>query len=194
MAQLADSLSGDWKCVDVRCKMMCETCCQYDYYDLKIDDSIHIFQYPFQYFGTSPLLTANWRISNDTLMSGGEDVQFCYLRAKEPFDPEIIQVLLRDSIHPNGLINKNWALQTWKEDDIGEEGFDHTIHYPVRLPKKLFFTEPTLNKKLKASRLLLLVNGKNQWCKIVSVTTYRLTLIAQDQQGSPVEFSYLFTE
>lgn len=193
-SQSLDSLSGSWKCVDIRCKMMCEICCQYTYYDLQINDSIRLFHYPFQYYGASTLVPSDWRISNDTLLQGDDDVQFCYLRAKEPFDTTTIRELIRDTIHPNGLINKKWSLQTWKEDDIGEEGFDHTIHYPVTLPKKLFFTREKLHGKLKANRLLLLVNGKNQWCTIVSLTSFRLTLITQDQQGKPVEFNYLLTE
>lgn len=195
-SQQENAFSGDWKCVDIRCEMMCETCCQYDYYDLQIDDSIRIFRYPFQYFGTSALIQPDWYLSNDTLVHGDEDedVQFYFLRVKEPFDSEIITVLRRDSINPYEIINKKWSLQTWKEDDIGEDGFDHTIHYPVTLPKKLFFTEPTLNKKLKSSRIVLLVNGKNQWCTIVTLTDYRLTLRTRNQKGELFEFTYLSSE
>lgn len=189
-SQSLDSLSGSWKCIGIRCEKMCETCCQYNYYDLHIDDSIRAFIYPFQYIGSSKPVPSNWHFSHDTLISGDQDVQFYYQRTQTPFDPAILQLLTRDTIDPQQLVNSKWQLNTYKEDDIGEENFDQVIHFPFKLPKTFYFTPAILSQKLNGAHLMLPIDGVDRSCRIIWFNGSSITLQTENGPDSVVKFTY----
>lgn len=194
-AQLPDSLRGDWKCVDIQCRMMCETCCVFPHYDIRIQDSIATFSYPYQYFGSSVIHPEEWQLSNDTLIRTPKPgTKFCYKRQEPAFNDIVVQALIRDTINVLLIANKKWGLITWQEDTIGEEDFDHTVRYPFKLPKFLFFRFDELKAKRKGTQLLLTIDGKKRWCTIVELTSSRLTFRTGKWYKEPVDFTYLTAE
>lgn len=190
-AQIPDSLRGDWNCVDVQCKIICEECCIYPRYEIRLTDSLYYFEYPTQFIRASAFHPEYWHLSNDSLIYTPDSVVlYIYKRPKTIFSDVVIEALKRDTINVLSLANRTWNLKTWKEDDIGEDGFDHTIHYPFRLPSRLFYSLDELKNVLRGSQLQLLIDGKKRWCTIVELDTVRLTFRTGKWYKEPVEFTY----
>ena len=192
-------IQGDWKCIYIECKKICESCCEdLQYREARIEeDSIFIFDYPHEYCYCSIIsLDSNKsdvmakclraKLLNDTLLVGGTDF---YVRTT--FENKIVSMLKKNSINSYSLIGK-WKLVEWREMGYeGEENYDGTIHFPFKLPRILNINESTIKSPRLIGRYFkITVNGIERDFRIEKIDDYLISFSAGKWHKEKFFFEY----